>query len=140
MGKQLKLELEQEGQVFTDEAIEVAKRMPTTILSPQKRMCAIPNVVVKFNNLITSCHSLHSNVLLDSKSLADEQVVVAAGPTSEFQVGDFVRINVDMFPKTSKPGNHDVGTVYTIIPPKIKIGNTDYLYMSDRHIMFKYKK
>lgn len=151
MARKQILKLEHNGlQEETKETQEIGEpetkeeiKLGPTLVSPQHRSVLIPKVEVPFANLITSAHSLYSKSLIvteTKKNLAEEQVVVASGPNCSFKPGDWVRINVDMFPKTSRPGSHDVGTIHEIIPPIIKIGQTDYLYMSDRHIMFKILK
>lgn len=73
-------------------------------------------------------------------SISDKQVVVAAGPTAQVEVGDWVVINVDMFPRSKEPGKHDVGSVVTILPPLEKIGSTQYLFLNDRHIKYTLEK
>lgn len=108
--------------------------------SPEGRMVLIPKVEVSFNTIITSAHNVKSKLL--GSPMSSLQVVVAAGETARWKVGDFVQINVDMFP--SKPGKtpkHDVGTpARIVIPPLYEIGSTKYLYLNDRHVMWKLKK
>ena len=97
----------------------------------------IPDVTPLFNVVITSAHNVDTKSRLIGKALMSfKQVVVAVGPTAQVKVGDWVVINVDMFPKTSAPGKHDVGNTVTVHPPLDKIGGTDYLVISDRHIKY----
>jgi len=113
------------------------------LMSPEHRMCLIPNVTLMFNNILTSAHSIHSDniIISDAKgNLSAKQVVVAAGPNAQVKVGDWVEINIDMFPKETRPGKHDVGNEIIIHPPFQKVGSTQYFYLSDRHIKFIYNK
>lgn len=110
--------------------------------SPNHRQCLAPEVDLLFTGVLTSAHSpkLSGKLITTSKSLSHDQVVVAAGPGAAVKAGDWVRINVDMFPKERKPGKHDTKDVVTIIPPLEVIGGTTYLYLSDRHIKFVIRK
>lgn len=147
MARKQILKLEHNGlQEETKETQEIGEPetkeevLVSTLVSPQHRSVAVPKVEVSFGNMITSAHQLYSKSLLvtdTKKNLAEEQVVVAAGPNCVYKTGDWVRLNFDMFPKKAKPGAHDVGTIYDVIVPAIRIGQTDYLYVSDRHVMFK---
>jgi hypothetical protein len=113
------------------------------LLSPEKRMCRVPDVDVPYSTVITSCHSQnldHAKLIVANNDISHRQVVVAAGPNAWVNVGDWVMINVDMFPKTQKPGKHDTGNVIIVHPPTETIGSTQYLYLTDRHIKYRYKR
>lgn len=119
---------------------EVREEVKGQLESPEGRMVLIPQVELSFNTIITSAHNVKSKLL--GSPMSSKQVVVAAGETARWKVGDFVQINVDMFP--SKPGKtpkHDIGTpARVVIPPLYEIGTTKYLYLNDRHVMWKIKK
>ncbi len=107
--------------------------------SPERRKAIIPKVTPLFNTVITSAHSVYteSKIVLDKTAImSHRQVVVAAGPNAQVKVGDWVVINVDMFPKETKPGKHDIGNKVIIHPPVEEIGGTKYLYLTDRHIKY----
>lgn len=118
----------------------MAKKVVKQLKSPEGRMVLIPEVEVAFTTIITSAHNEKSKLL--GAPMSSAQVVVAAGEHARWKVGDFVQINVEMFP--SKPGKtpkHDIGTPERIvIPPLYEIGSTKYLYLNDRHVMWKIKK
>lgn len=102
-------------------------------------MCTVPQVTLGFGDVLTSAQSPDTGkIIATSKSYSEEQVVVAAGPNSLYQPGDKVRLKVEMFPYEKKPGPGDVGAVKEIYPPIEKIGSVEYLYITDRHIKFKY--
>ena len=105
------------------------------IQSPEGRGVVIPKATVLYNNIITSAHNINQGKII-STELSTTQVVVAAGTNSMVNVGDFIEINVDMFPKEVKPGKHDKGNDVHIHPPFIKIGESKYLLMTDRHAKF----
>lgn len=108
------------------------------LLSPQDRKALIPAVDIFGTTLITSAHTQRStSIILGGKEIGYDQVVVAAGEHSSFKVGDWVHINVNTFPKSSKPGKHDKGNEVTIHPPLEKIGGTEYLYLTDRNIQWR---
>ena len=109
------------------------------LLSPQDRKALIPRVDVFFNTIITSAHTQRttSKIVMGNKELGYDQVVVAAGENAIVEVGDWVHIDVDKFPKERKPGKHDTGTIEIIHPPLNKIGGTDYLFLTDRHIKWR---
>ena len=117
----------------------------TQVESPQKRMALIPKVDVFFDHFLTSTHSQRTKLDLiemdgSNEMMSPDQVVVAAGPNSPVQVGDWIRINVDKFPRSGKPGGHEIGTVYKVHPPIELIGSTKYLYLSSTHIKFRLHK
>jgi hypothetical protein len=109
------------------------------LLSPQDRQALIPPVDVYFNTIITSAHAQRTAgpIIMSAKEIGYEQVVVAVGPNASVKVGDWVHINVDMFPKEQKPGSHDTGVKIIVHPPIVKIGHTEYLYLNDRHVKWK---
>ena len=119
-------------------------KLPKQLMSPEKRNCIVPDVTLLFNNIMTSAHNIHSESIIISATskgdLSSRQVVVAAGPNAAVKVGDFVEINIEMFPKETKPGKHDVGNTVIIHPPFQKVGSTNYFYLSDRHIKLIYNK
>lgn len=104
----------------------------TLLHSPEGRNAVIPRVTMLFANIITSAHNYNNGILI-STELSTRQVVVAAGPNSYVKVGEWIEINVDMFPRETKPGKHDVGSEVHVHPPLVRIGNTQYLAMTDRH-------
>jgi len=113
--------------------------------SPSDRMALVPAVDLLFaSQVITSSHTVKNKIGLIEPTggglMSMDQVVVASGPNALVKPGDWVRINVDMFPKSQKPGGHDIGNVITVHPPIETIGNTDYLYITDRHIKYKLHK
>ena len=114
------------------------------VKSPQDRWALIPDVTPIFaSQVIVSSHMVKNKLGLIEPSgglMSVDQVVVASGPECKVKVGDWVRINVDMFPKSTRPGAHDIGNVTTVHPPIERIGNTDYLYITDRHIKFILRK
>tara|TARA_R110000744_G_scaffold312424_5_gene419772 strand:+ start:5888 stop:6268 length:381 start_codon:yes stop_codon:yes gene_type:complete len=114
-------------------------QMPKQYESPEGRSCLVPEIDVFFSNIVTSAHSIKS-ALITKQLLSERQVVVAAGSNSSVKVGDWIKINVETFPRSSKPGGHDIGNVETIHPPFEKIGTTEYLFMTDRSIKYRIKK
>jgi len=107
--------------------------------SPEGRNAIIPKLTCLFNNVVTSAHNVktQSRIITAGKDLmSHRQVVVAAGPNAQVKVGDWVAINVDMFPKETKPGKHDIGNKIIIHPPLEKFGGTEYLFLTDRHIKY----
>ena len=126
----------------TVKALEEVKEIKQ-LMSPEKRTCLIPKVKLMFNNILTSAHNIHSDSILisDSKgNLSELQVVVATGPNSMVKVGDWVKVNVDMFPRETRPGKHDVGNQVLVHPPIERIGNTSYFLLTDRHIKYVIEK
>lgn len=102
----------------------------------------VPKVELPYSAVLTSAHSdsFKSGVIALTNQISHQQVVVAVGENSWLEPGDHVQINVDMFKTSSKPGKHDIGNKITVHPPLEKIGSTDYLYMTDRHIKWKLLK
>jgi len=114
------------------------------VKSPEGKMAIVPNIVPLFDLIFTSAHSIntdHSKIITPERSLSEYQVVVAVSKTNEnFKVGDWIRVNVDAFPRESKPGKHDVGNKVVVHPPLKTVGNTEYLALSNRHILYKVEK
>lgn len=113
------------------------------LTSPERRQVIVPKIEVAYNTVVTSAHSQnldHVKLVTGKNDISHKQVVVAAGENSWVKVGDHVMINVEMFPRETKPGKHDTGNVVIVHPPLEKIGNTTYLYLTDRHIKYKYIK
>lgn len=114
------------------------------IKSPEDRTCIVPNVKPLHDTMFVSAHQIntdHSKLVQSNKSLSEYQVVVAVSDSNEnFEVGDWVRVNVDAFPRKQVPGGHDVGTKHIVMPPLVTIGNTEYLAVSNRHILYKVMK
>ena len=109
--------------------------------SPEKRKAVVPGIKVLFNHVVTSAHNVHSNSrIITQNVMSHRQVVVAAGPNAEVKVGDWVAINIDMFPKETKPGKHDIGNKVIIHPPIEKIDGVEYLFITDRHIKYVINK
>ena len=108
-------------------------------MSPEGRNAKVPRAEVFFNNIIVSAHNINAGKLV-STQLSERQVVVAAGANSVVKPGDWIMINVDMFPKETKPGKHDVGNVVIVHPPIHTIDDTKYLVITDRHILYKITK
>ena len=126
------------------EKVEVImKKSPTrSLTSPNHRVVLVPKVSLMFNKILTSAHSPEDvNGLIVSKenNLSEQQVVVAVGPTALVEVGDWVKININMFPKEKLPGKHDLGNVIKVHPPFELIGKTNYLIMDDRHILYTFE-
>ena len=121
-----------ESKTEKSEVALVAKQF----VSPEGRNAIVPKAEVFFNNIIASAHNINQGKLI-STELSVYQVVVAAGANSIVKPGDWIAVNADMFPGETKPGKHDVGTVRHIHPPLVRIGGTQYLMLSDRHIHYK---
>jgi len=107
------------------------------LTSPTGRKAKIPKIEVYFNDVVTSAHGQANTTVIQENTLSDMQVVVAAGENSKFKIGDWICINVDKFPKVTRPGKFDMGEVQSIIPPLHKVGDTDYLFISDREVRYK---
>lgn len=112
------------------------------IISPEGKYVAIPKIEVFFSAVITSCHDQNRGVISMEAALpSTEQVVVAVGPNAKVKVGDFVKINFRMFPVERIMPKHEIGeSVPTLMVPSYKIGNDEYMYLSDQHIMWKIEK
>ena len=123
-------------------AITKPKEKQKKLRSPERRDVLIPEIEVFFNTVITSCHDIYADrVIMDKAESSRDQVVVAVGSSSKVKVGDWVHINFGMFPMDTQAPKHDIGPnkVAKIIPV-YKIGNTEYMYLNDNHIMWKLKK
>ena len=118
--------------------------MAKQLKSPEDRMVLIPEVDLFFNSILTSAHNVNNKgkVILTNDQMSSQQVVVAAGSNAAVKVGDFVQINVEMFPsKAGDTPKHDIGQPKRIIiPPLYEIGTTKYLYLNDRHVMWRIHK
>lgn len=113
------------------------------VMSPEKRYAVIPKVELLNGAFLTSAHLVntdHSKLVMGHKDMSFKQVVVAAGPGSQMKVGDWININVDLFPREKIPTKHDQGQAYKIHPPLEKIGGTDYLYLNDRFVKWVIKR
>ena len=121
---------------------EVKKMEQNSLLveGPNGRSAMIPKVTVLFNNIITAAHSVGMVGKIIDKTLSTKQVVVVAGENASVEVGDWIEINVDLFPKERKPGKNDVGENVIIHPPLDKIGETSYMFLTDRHVKYIYNK
>jgi hypothetical protein len=110
--------------------------------SPEDRMALVPDVDLFYDQILISSHMVkQKSMIIETKGLmSPDQVVVAAGPNAPVKPGDWIRVNVDMFPKSQRPGGHDIGNITTVHPPLEKIGNTEYLYITGRHIKFRFHK
>jgi hypothetical protein len=113
------------------------------IMGPEKRYAVVPLVELMNGAVLTSAHLVNtdkSKLVMGDKDMSLNQVVVAAGPGSQLKVGDWVCINSEGFPKKQVPTKHDQGQQWVIIPPKERIGGTEYLYISDRHVKWIIKR
>lgn len=98
-------------------------------------------MILGFGDVLTSAQSPDTGKIISAdKALSEEQVVVASGENSIYKPGDLVRLRVEMFPFEKRPGPNDVGAIKNVFPPYEKIGNVEYLLITDRHIKFKYIK
>lgn len=107
------------------------------VMSPEKRYAVVPLVELLNGAFLASAHQINtdsSKIVMGNKSLSHKQVVVAAGPGSQVNVGDWININVDLFPREKIPTKHDQGQAFKVHPPLEKIGGTDYLFLNDRFI------
>lgn len=120
------------------EEVETIKK-GTQVYGPERRSVIVPKVTLLFNNIMTAAHNNDAGMLV-STELSSRQVVVAVGENSQVKVGDWIEINVDMFPKETLPGKHDKGNVIHIHPPFVTVGNTKYLFMTDRHVKYIYDR
>ncbi len=119
-------------------------------MSPEGRNAVIPNIDLGHQSVMTSAHPIQDvNGIIMSSELSEDQVIVALGPNASLghregvkplEVGDWVRINTERFPKKSKPGPQDMGNVVTVIPPLEKVDGEDYLLFTDRDLKFRLKK
>lgn len=120
--------------------MEKTKTKPKTVKSPHGQMWEIPtNIKLPFNGILTSCDNVGAGTRIVSpdKVYALEQVILVLGPlVTEAKVGDWIRINSDSFPRTSKPGKHDTGNVVKVHPPIEEIDGKDYFILNERHIRF----
>jgi hypothetical protein len=113
------------------------------VMGPERRYAVIPLVELMNGAVLTSSHLVNtdkSKLIMGTKDMSFKQVVVAAGPGSQLKVGDWVNINVDMFPKEKLPTKHDQGQQYKVYPPVEHIGGTKYLFIGDRFVKWIIKR
>jgi hypothetical protein len=100
----------------------------------------IPEVALIGNKILVSTNNVPSKIVRTDGLMSTQQVVVGVGPfVDDIQVGDFVEIDTDKFPKSSKPGKQDVGNIITVHPPIESIEGESYLLITNNHIKFVYK-
>jgi hypothetical protein len=100
----------------------------------------VPAVVLQGNKILVSTNNVPSRIVRTDGLMSTQQVVVGVGPFVEnIEVGDFVEIDTDKFPKSSKPGKQDVGNIITVHPPIENIDGEAYLLVTTNHIKFVYK-
>jgi len=99
----------------------------------------VPNITLLGSSILVSTHNEPSKIL-SNPLMSTKQVVVAVGDyVTGVKVGDWVEIDPEKFPKTSKPGPHDLGNVIKVHPPIEDIDDEKYLLVSTNHIKYIYK-
>ncbi|MCK5788301.1 MAG: hypothetical protein KAH32_04855 [Chlamydiia bacterium] len=118
-------------------ATKVWKTAKETVVTFSGAKAVIPELTMMGGNVLVTTLPPKTKLITTSDMMATQQTVLAVGPhVTQLKVGDWVEINTEMFPKSKKPGPHDLGNTITVHPPIETINNVKYLLITERHIKF----